>query len=446
MAWYDFLTGTGISDFLTNNRDNPAYQQAQTQLGNQGFLNQAAMDAYRAQLGSVPQQQVAGIDPQRMAGINAQIAAAQGPIQGLMNQAQTGALQFQQGIVPGQQALQGIAGGQGAQFSGGTAQQFGQAMQPGLQASAGMLGGFASGQQGPQFNTGTANAYQSFMAPSLAGAQEALKNQANMSWNQGVANIGGVGGGFMSSARDNALGQAQQNAATNLASQQQQLAFNAAQQAAQAGQQSGMLGYQGALNAGTTLANQNYQGGLAGAQAGQQTGLANLQGQLQAGQVLGQQGLGGTQLLPTLAQSQLLPGQIQEAAGTTLQQQQQNELNAQYQNQLAQYQNPFSALKNLQAGLGVLGSSTQAANISNPNNIMQLMNLLGVSAPGLAQGVAGGLGGLLTSGLSGLGDLFSGGNNYSPYEDWLYNTPASDWGSVDTSWVNDPNTDYGQYL
>jgi hypothetical protein len=208
-----------------------------------------------------------------------------------------------------------------------------------------------------------------------------------------------------------------------------------------------MLGYQGALNAGTTLANQNYQGGLAGAQAGQQTGLANLQGQLSAGQVLGQQGLGATQLLPTMANAQLLPGQIQEAAGTTLQQQQQNQLNAQYQNQLAQYQNPFSALKNLQAGLGVLGSSTQAANISNPNNMMQLMNLLGLSAPGMAQGVAGGLGSLLSSGLSGIGNLFSGGNNYSPYEDGLYNTPASEAsGSVDTSWVNDPNTDYGQYL
>lgn len=445
MAWYDFLTGTGISDFLTNNKDNPAYQQAQTQLGNQGFINQAAMDAYRAQMGNVPQQSVAGLNDQRMAGINAQLAAAQGPIQQLMNTAQTGAQQFQQGIVPGQTALQNIAGGQGAQYSGQTAQQFGQAMQPAMAASQGVLGGFASGQQQPQFNAGVAGDYNKFLSGSLTGAQDALKNQANMAWNQGVANIGGIGGGFASSGRENALGQAQQNAATNLASQQQQLAFNAAQQAAQAGQQSGMLGYQGSLQAGTTLANQGFQGGLAGAQAGQQTGLANLQGQLSAGQVLGQQGLGATQLLPTLAQSQLLPGQIQEAAGTTLQQQQQNELNAQYQNQLAQYQNPFSALKNLQAGLGVLGSSTQAANISNPNNLMQFMNLMGMSAPGLTQGLVGGLGSLIGSGISGISDAFSGGTNYSPYEDWLYNTPASGGGGA-ADWVNDPNTDYGQYL
>jgi hypothetical protein len=194
MALSDLFTGTGISDFLTNNKDNPAYQQAQTQLGNQGFINQAAMDAYRAQMGNVPQQQVAGIDPQRMAGINAQLAAAQGPIQQLMNQAQTGATQFQQGIVPGQQALQNIAGGQGAQFSGGTAQQFGNALMPGLQASQSILGGLASGQQSPQFNQQNATAYQNFMTPSLMGAQDALKNQANMAWNQGVANIGGVGG------------------------------------------------------------------------------------------------------------------------------------------------------------------------------------------------------------------------------------------------------------
>jgi hypothetical protein len=470
MALSDIFSGTGLSNFLTNNKDNPAYQQAQIQLGNQQYLNDQARQAYLQQLGGVPQQQVAAMDPLRMQGINAQITAAQGPIQQLMNQAQTGAQQFQQGIVPGQTALQNIAGGQGAQFSGQTAQQFGQAMQPGLNASQGFLGGFASGQQTPEFSNALANSYSNFMQPSLLGAQQALNNQANMAWNTGVGNIGGVGGGFASSGRENALGQARQNAASNLGAQQQQLAYNAAQQAAQAGQQGGMLGYQGSLNAANTLGNQNFQSGLYGAQAGQQTGLANLQGQLSAGQTLGNQGLAATQLLPTLANSQLLPGQIQDAAGIALQQQQQNQLNAQYQNQMAQYQNPFSALKNLQAGLGVLGSSTGAPNISTPNNTMQLLNLLGTSVPQLTQGLVGGLGSLFGSGASALGNLFgsnqstpSGYNNYSNYlNDLAMTGGGTGWNQQDTNnFVNnwesglpqdssgtDFNwaTDYGQFF
>lgn len=440
----NIFTGTGISDFLSGMQNNPAWQQAQTQLGNQQPLQDAAWKAYNQMMGSTPQQQVAGMSPERMAGINAQLAAAQGPIQQLMNTAQTGAQQFQQGIVPGQQALQNIAGGQGAQFSTDTAQQYGQALQPGLQGGQQFLGGLASGQQQPQFSTGVAQSYQNFIQPNLMGAQQALNDQANMAWNQNVGNIGGLGGGFMSSGRNNALAQAQQNASTQLGANQQQLAFNAAQSAAQAGQQAGQLGYQGQLSASKDLANQQFQGGALGAAAGQQTGLANLQAQLGAGQTLGQQGLAGTQLLPTLAQSQLLPGQIQESAGTILQQQRQNELNAQYQNQLLGYQNPFRALQNLQAGLGVLGSTTNAPNINVPNNTMSLMNLLGLSAPGVTQGLLGIGGNLLGSAFSGIGNMFSGGGGaggYSDYEDWLYNTPAVG-GNSGFEWTDD----FGQYF
>lgn len=343
MALSDILTGSQLSQFLGGYQNNPAWQQAQIQVANQQPLNQAAWGAYNQATapGAVPQQSVAGFDPTRMAGINAQIAGAQGYGQQLAQQGAGTLGTIQGGAGAGQSALQRIAGG-----------------------------------QGPQFDNGTASAYQNFMNPQMLGAQQALNNQANMAWNKGAGNIGGAGGGFMSSGRNAALGQAQENAASTLGANQQMLSYQAAQQAAQAGQQSGLAGYQG---------------------------------QLQAGNALGNQALQGAQLTGQLQQAQLMPGATQEAAGAQFQNQAQNQLNTQYANQLNQFNNPYKQLQNLQAGLGVLGSGTQAANINMPNNLIQAMNLMGYSAPGVAQAAGSALGSLFGQGANALGGLIGQG-------------------------------------
>jgi uncharacterized membrane protein len=292
------------------------------------------------------------MDPNRVQGLQSQIAAAQGTGQQL---AQTGAGTLGtagQGFGVGNQALQNIIGG-----------------------------------GGPQFGADMATQYQNFMNPSLQGAQQSLANQANMAWNKGVGALGGQGGGFMNSGRMSALGQAQENAAAQLGMQQQQLAFQAANQAAAAGQQAGQAGYQG---------------------------------KLAAANALGQQGLNAAQLTNNLQQAQIMPGGVQETAGQQFQQQRQNELNAQYQNQLNQFQNPFKSLNNLQAGLGVLGTGTNAPNINMPNNIMALADLMGykIGDPktsealknlfGLAKDkIFGGGGGMLPGGGSVFGDIGS---------------------------------------
>lgn len=364
----DILGGSQLTQFLGGYQNNPAWQQAQIQVANQQPLNQAAWNAYNQSTaaGAVPQQGVAGFDPTRMAGIQSQIGAAQGMGAQLAGQGAGTLGTIQGGAGAGQDALQRIAGG-----------------------------------QGPQFDNGTASAYQNFMNPSMLGAQQALNNQANMAWNKGAANIGGGAGGFMNSGRNAAEGQAKENAATSLGANQQMLAYQAAQQAAQAGQQSGLQGYQG---------------------------------QLQAGNALGNQALQGAQLTGALQQAQLMPGATQEAAGAQFQNQAQNQLNAQYQNQMNQFNNPFKSLQNLQAGLGVLGSGTNAANINMPNNLLTGLNMMGygnVSNLGNAASTLGGALGsafnnLLSPAASSIGNTIGG---------WLNggSTPTGTMPTVDTA-------------
>lgn len=344
----NFLTSSSLAESLQGN--NPLWKQAQIQSGNQQFLADQAKNAYLGQMTGVPQQLISGMDPRRIQGMDAQIGAAQGTGAQLATQGAGTLGTIQGGAGAGQSALQGIAAG-------------------------GM----------PQFGQGMAQGYQNFMNPSLLGAQQALNNQANMAWNKGAAGVGGAGGGFMSSGRNAALGQAQENAATQLGMNQQQLAFNAASAAANAGQQAGNTGYQG---------------------------------QLAAGQALGNQALQGAQLTNNLQQAQLMPGQVQEAAGVNYQNQNQNELNAQYQNQLAQFNNPFKSLQNYQAGLGVLGSTNYAPNLTTPANWQAMVGMLGglgidpqsVMA-GFGKQAGQALGGLATSGINTIGGLLNGGSN-----------------------------------
>jgi hypothetical protein len=305
-------------------------------------------------MAGVPQQLISGMDPRRIQGMEAQIGAAGTTGLQLANQGAGTLGTIQGGAGAGQNALQNIAGG-------------------------GM----------PQFGMGMARGYQDFMNPSMLGAQQALNNQANMAWNKGAAGVGGAGGGFMSSGRNAALGQAQENAATNLGMNQQQLAFNAASAAANAGQQAGNTGFQG---------------------------------QLAAGQALGNQALQGAQLTGSLQQAQIMPGAVQEAAGVNYQNQNQNELNAQYQNQLANFNNPFRALQNYQAGLGVLGSTNYAPNLTTPANWQAMAGMLGslgidpqsvLSGVGRQAGQA--IGGLINNGATAvgesLGNLINSGAN-----------------------------------
>lgn len=332
----NFLTDTSISDAL--NKGNPLYQQSRFTGQNAQFLNDQARSIYdqsRA-AGALPQQQVAAMDPRRAEGMNAQIAGAQGFGQQLALQGAGTLGTIQGGAGAGQQALQGIAGG-------------------GL----------------PRFGTDMAQSYQNFMNPSMLGAQQALNNQANMAWNKGAAGVGGAGGGFMSSGRNAALGQAQENAATNLGSQQQMLAFNAATAAANAGQQAGTTGFQG---------------------------------QLSAGQSLGNQALQGAQLTGNLQQAQLMPGQVQEAAGSAYQQQDQNQLNANYNNQLNAYQNPFRQFQNYQAALGVTGNQNNAPNLPGTANWQQMAAAAGALGFN-PQTLMGGIGGAIRGGIGNVGDF-----------------------------------------
>lgn len=313
------FTGTGLTEFLGGFKSNPLYQQSQLQLQNQAPINQAVWNAYNQQSGAtLPQQQVAGMDPNTLSGMQNQIGAASGTGAQLAGLGAGTLGTLQGGAGAGQSALTGIAGG-----------------------------------LGPQFGSEFAGDYMSTIAPQLMGASQALNNQANMAWNKGVGGLGGVGEGFMSSGRDAALGQAKENAMTQLGAQQQMLAYNAAQQAAQAGQQAGMQGFQG---------------------------------QLAAGNALGNQALNAAQLTNNMQQAQLLPGQLQTSMGNALQTQQQNQLNAQYQNQMSQFQNPFKAIQNLNAGLGVLGSSNYAPNLNVPNNLIQGLNMMGINPQTLFQG------------------------------------------------------------
>jgi uncharacterized membrane protein len=304
---------TAISDFLLNTADNPAYQQGQFQKNNIDWMGSQLRNAYNI-YGSVnPLQQVAAFDPTRQLGIENQLSAANGVGQDLAGQ--------------GAGTLQGIQGGMG------TSQQ--------------ALRGIAGGLMGPTFDTKTAQNYSNFMNPALLGAQQSLANQANMAWNQGAAGIGGGAGGFMSSGRNAALGQAQENAATQLGAQQQQLAYQAANQAAQAGQSSGQLGYQGQLSAAGTL---------------------------------GQNALSAANMTGALQQAQLLPGTLQEGYGQALQQQQQNQLNAQYQNQLMAQQNPYKNISLYGGAAGAMSPTSQAMNFSLPNDFVSLLNMAGGAA------------------------------------------------------------------
>jgi hypothetical protein len=340
----NFLTSSSLAESLQGN--NPLWKQAQIQSGNQQFLADQAKNAYQGQLSGIPQQMISGMDPRRAEGMNAQIAGAQGYGQQLALQGAGTLATIQGGAGAGQNALAGIAGG-----------------------------------GGPQFSNDVAQSYQNFMNPSLMGAQQSLANQANMAWNKGAAGVGGAGGGFMSSGRNAAMGQAQENAATELGAKQQQLAYQAATNAANAGQQSGLTGYQG---------------------------------QLTAGQALGNQALQGAQLTGNLQQAQLMPGQVQEAAGVNYQNQRQNELNAQYQNQLANFNNPFKALQNYQAGLGVLGSTNYAPNLTTPANWQTMAGMLpslGIdpqsTMAGFGKQTGQALGGLINSGANAIGGALS---------------------------------------
>jgi hypothetical protein len=340
----NFLTSSSLAESLQGN--NPLWKQAQIQSGNQQFLADQAKNAYLGQMAGVPQQMISGMDPRRAEGMNAQVAGAQGYGQQLALQGAGTLGTIQGGAGAGQNALQNIAGG-----------------------------------QGPQFSQTAAQGYQNFINPSLMGAQQSLANQANMAWNKGAAGVGGAGGGFMSSGRNAAMGQAQENAATQLGAQQQQLAYQAATNAANAGQQSGLAGYQG---------------------------------QLTAGQALGSQALQGAQLTNNLQQAQLMPGQVQEAAGVNYQNQAQNELNAQYQNQMANFNNPFKSLQNYQAGLGVLGSTNYAPNLTTPANWQTMAGMLpafGVDPQDLlkqgGQLTGQAIGGLINSGANAIGGALS---------------------------------------
>lgn len=328
---------TAISDFLFNTDDNPAYQQGQQQLNNIDWFAGQASNAFN-NFGNAPQQQVAAFDPLRQQGIQNQIGAAQGAGQNLANAGAGTLSSVAGGVGAGQNALQGIAGG----------------------------------LMGPQFNTGVANDYQQFMNPQLMGAQQALQNQANMAWNKGAANVGGAGGGFLSSGRNAAMGQAQENAAATLGANQQQLAFNAAQQAAQAGQQSGLAGFQGQYSAANSLGNQALQ---------------------------------GAQLTSNMQNAQLMPGQLQEAGGMAYQQQQQNMNNAAYQNALAQQQNQYKNLGFYSGSMGAMSPASQARDFSMPNDIMAIMNMLGQAGGTSGYGL---LSGLLGKGVDYIGNQIFG--------------------------------------
>jgi hypothetical protein len=266
------------------------------------------------------------MDPYRTQGMEEQIAAMGGIGTDLANQGAGTLGTVQSGANRGQRTLQDIA----------------------------------SGMIGPQFNTGVANNFQEFMNPALLGAQQALANQANLAWNKGAAGVGGGAGGFMSSGRNAALGQAQENAATNLGANQQALALQAAQLAAAAGQQAGQTQFQG---------------------------------QFQAGSQLGNQALQGAQLTNNLQQAQLLPGQTREAAGVANQQQRQNELNAGYQNQLLQRDQPLKDLATINQILGTTGTGTQAPNITLPSDAMSLLNAMNGGPSGGATAINNILGG-----------------------------------------------------
>jgi hypothetical protein len=89
-------------------------------------------------------------------------------------------------------------------------------------------------------------------------------------------------------------------------------------------------------------------------------------------------------------------------------------LNAQYQNQLAQFNNPFKALQNYQAGLGVLGSTNYAPNLTTPANWQTMAGMLpalGVDAQSVLSGVGKqtgqALGGLINSGANAIGGALS---------------------------------------
>jgi hypothetical protein len=372
----NFLTDTSISDAL--NKGNPLYQQSRFTGQNAQFLNDQARNIYNqaSAPGALPQQGIAAMDPRRAEGMNAQIAGAQGYGQQLALQGAGTLGTIQGGAQSGQNALQGIAAG-------------------------GM----------PQFGQNMAQGYQNFMNPSLLGAQQALNNQANMAWNKGAAGVGGAGGGFMSSGRNAALGQAQENAATTLGMNQQQLAYNAATAAANAGAQAGTTGFQG---------------------------------QIQAGNALGNQALQGAQLTGNLQQAQLMPGQVQEAAGTAYQNQAQNELNANYTNQLNAYQNPFKQFQNYQAALGVTGNQNYAPNLpgtANWQQIGQMAGLFGYNPQTLLSGVGGAIGG----GISDIGSWL--GRQYDNFQ-----MPNLSMPSMDSSNASMPvvagggDIDYGTYF
>lgn len=328
-SFLDLLTGPQITEFIGGLQNNPAYQQAKLQLENQQPINTAAWNAYNQYLGNVPQQQVAGFDPTRMSGLQAQLAAA---------------------------------GGTGANLAA-TAAGTGIGAQGGLGTSQNVLGQIAQGGISPGFSSQVAQDYLSSVMPSLQSAQQSLANQANLAWNKNVGNIGGAGGGFMSSGREAALGQAAENAQTNLAAQQQQLAYNAALQAAQAGQAAGTQQYTG-------------QQGAAG--------------------TLGQQALTGAGLTPTLQTAALQPGKVAEGVGGTLQEYQQNLANVAYQNALLNQQNPFRSLDYLQRGLGVLGSTTQASPYNPVTNLAALFPGISNLPNALGNALVGGVGNLIS--------------------------------------------------
>jgi hypothetical protein len=373
---YNPFTSTAIAEALQGK--NPYYQIGMnTTLPNQQRVSNEAWA--RMPSTGTPEQQVAEMDALRKQGIAQQIAAAGGVGADL---AGTGAGTLgttQSGAYAGQKALQGIAGG--------------------------MIG--------PQFNTGVANNYQEFMNPALLGAKQALENQANMAWNKGAAGVGGGAGGFMSSGRNAALGQAQENAATTLGSNQQALALQAAQLAAAAGQQAGMTQYQG---------------------------------QLQAGSQLGNQALQGAQLTGALQNAQLLPGQTTEAGGVAYQQQRQNELNAAYQNQLMRRDQPLKDLATVNQILGTTGTGTQAPNVTLPSDIMSMLNAMNggpsggaTAAQRLLGGAGNAIGNILGAGAGAIGNaagnLFnSAGNEISNWWNGVGNYAPVSQAQADQIW------------
>ena len=305
------------------------------------------------------------------------------------------------------------------------------ATQKGDIQATGLQAAYQQAQQ--QFNADQARQLQAQQANQAAGL---TVGQQNLAANLGVQQLGAGQIGLQTSLAN--LNNQQQAAVQNQAAQNQAMGMNAQQalQAALANQQAGLTTGQQNLAANLGVqqlgAGQNMQGQL----ANQSTNLATQQAQQQANQFgYGQQAANaqnlaqygqaanalnanqqqfganlGLQSLQAANQAAATLGQLgqnqyaqttgninmQNQLGTQQQQQQQNILNQQYQDFIAQRQNPYNQLAFQQSMLSGLpiSSSTQSV-YSNPSMLSQVAGLgtAAAGAYGLARGPGGAKGG-----------------------------------------------------